>query len=111
MIKKSTYLRIFTGIKKGYSTPNLPNNILKLHNHPLIRIFRVVSGISDILLITKRIHWLGQGFLFETVLCLCLFNIFLYVIYSIYITYHRVKHMKRILKNGDLEVRNSPLDK
>lgn len=38
--------RTLLGVKKGLFTPNLPPEILEFQKKPLIRIFRVVGGLS-----------------------------------------------------------------
>lgn len=106
-MKKETKLqRIWKGIKLGWNTPTLPENILKLQKNPLVRILRVIGGVSTVLVLTKK------SLLFPSFL-LYVFLIFttLFFSYHIYILYHRIIHMYKIIKSDKLEVRNSPLDK
>ena len=44
---------IYLGIMKGYSIPTLPVSVEKFYNHIFVRIFRVIGGISFLLLVTK----------------------------------------------------------
>lgn len=53
MINKNIFARFFIGVKKGIFTP-LPNHIIQLNNNPIIRIFRVLGGISILLILTHR---------------------------------------------------------
>ena len=46
--KKTILKRLFVGFNKGYKIPTLPENIIKIHNYPIIRIFRVLGGISTL---------------------------------------------------------------
>lgn len=45
--------RIWIGIKIGIMIPVLPENVSKIHNHPITRIFRVLGGISILLILSK----------------------------------------------------------
>jgi disulfide bond formation protein DsbB len=108
MVKKNKgYIeRFWIGVKKGWDTDTLPPHLLKLQLHPLIRIFRVIGGISVLSILTKQIEKLNIYALYVAV-----FISVIYGIYVFYITYKRIKHMFYILKNKKLEIRNSPLDK
>jgi len=103
---KKTFNNIKLGIIKGWTTPNLPDHIVKLQLHPLIRIFRVISGISILLILTKRINYLSEFFLYFSV-----FFSILFFFYHCYISFHRIKHIYRLIKNGDLDVKNSPINR
>ena len=52
---KNIFTRFFIGAKKGICTPTLPNHIIMLNNNPFIRIFRVLGGISILLILTHRL--------------------------------------------------------
>lgn len=103
---KNFFLRTFTGIKKGLLTPNLPEEILAFQKNPIIRIFRVIGGLSTLTL-------LGRGY-FEShgfIIYISIFFSLIFFIYSVYISIHRYRHLKKLLKNNDLDVKNSPLDR
>lgn len=100
--------RLKTGLKKGFNTKTLPPEILDLQNRPLIRGFRFVSGICLLLVITKTLRFLGDGDLYLFGLTFCLFFMLLYLIFQCYLTIHRIKFMRKILKDKELEIRNSP---
>ena len=51
--KKTKLQRIWKGIKLGWSLPSLPVSEEKFHNHLIIRIFRVLGGISILLVLSK----------------------------------------------------------
>lgn len=106
MNKKNYLNRIWEGIKLGWKTPNLPENILKLQKNPLIRILRVLGGISTILVLTKKSSVFPSFFLY-----IFLFLTSVFFIYHIYISYHRIKYMYKTIKSDKLDVKNSPLDK
>jgi len=106
MNNKKTFIeRTWIGIKKGLTTPTLPKEILDFQMNPLIRILRVVGGISIISILNPmyKLHgiFLYISFLFSLI----------FFIYHIYISIHRYKHVKYLFKSGKLDVRNSPLDK
>lgn len=52
---KNLFTRIKTGIKKGALTPTLPENILNFQSKPIIRIIRVIGGISCLSLLGKNL--------------------------------------------------------
>lgn len=96
-------LRTWNGVKKGIFTPTLPKEMLEFQRKPLIRILRVLGGLSWFSI-------LGRGF-FELngfILYVSLFFVLIFFIYHIYISIHRYKHIKKILMGPELEVRNSP---
>lgn len=110
-MKKSLISRFIIGAKKGLFTPTLPNHIIQLNNNPIIRIFRVLGGISIILVLTHRLDYLGDGLLYSYALVICTGFSLLFSLYLIFLTYHRVKHMIKVLKSEELDIRNSPLDR
>lgn len=95
-MKKTIFQRIIIGLKKGYNTPTLPENLLVLHNSVLIRYLRVTGGLSAILLITGRLEKIGLGVLYPFFLYLCIILTLLFFFYSIYLNYHRVKYMYKV---------------
>jgi len=106
-VKIKSYLyRIWTGIKLGWKTPNLPDNILKLQKNPLIRILRVLGGISTILILTKKSSVFPFFFIY-----IFFFLTLVFFIYQIYISYHRIKYMYKTIKSDKLDVKNSPVDR
>lgn len=105
-MNKNFFKRLKIGISKGWNTPTLPQHLLTLQLHPLIRIFRVIGGISILLILTKRVNYFNSFVLYLVVLI----SIF-YTFYVLYISYYRLKHIYKIMKSKDLEIRNSPLDK
>ena len=105
---KIFFTRTLKGVKRGLLTPTLSPEMLEFQRKPLIRIFRVIGGLSLLSL-------LGRGYIsFELsplaigLFYLSYFLAVLFFIYHIYISYHRFKHIKLILKSGDLDIRNSP---
>lgn len=100
--------RILKGVKKGLLTPTLSPKMLEFQAKPLIRLLRVIGGISMLLLLgAGRGYFELHGFL--------LYGLFLtgllFSIYHLYISYHRFKHIKFMIKSGKLDIRNSPLDR
>jgi hypothetical protein len=53
MEKKTNIQRFLYGIKLGLKLSLLPKSVEKLHNYPLVRIFRVIGGISIILFLSS----------------------------------------------------------
>jgi hypothetical protein len=110
-INKVNLSRIYTGIKKGLFTPTLPDHLIRFNNKPIIRIFRVLSGISILLILTKMLYFLGDGLLYFFVLVFCTIFTILFSVYHIFLTYHRIKYIIKVLKSDELDIRNSPLDR
>nr|YP_010164136.1 hypothetical protein K8J96_mgp42 [Metarhizium album]QRK27501.1 hypothetical protein [Metarhizium album] len=105
--KKRTILqRILLGLKVGWKTPTLPENILKFTMNPIIRIIRVIGGISTVLILTKKSLLFPNFFIY-----ILFFFTFFFFVYHCFITYHRIIYMYKVLKSDKLDIRNSPLDK
>jgi hypothetical protein len=110
-MRKTIFQRTLIGIKKGLFTPTLPEKILKLQNNPFIRIFRVIGGISVLLILTHSLEYLGKGLVYKFGLWTCLIINIFYFIYLIYINYFRIKHIIYLFKHNKLDVHNSPFDR
>jgi hypothetical protein len=89
------------GLKKGWNTPTLPKHLLELQLKPLVRIFRVIGGISTLSLLTKKINSFHYFFLY-----LAVFICILYSIYQFYIAFYRIKHIIYLLKSEELDIKN-----
>lgn len=97
---------MFKGFKKAYDTPTLPDHIINFTMHPTIRIIRVLGGVSFFTIMSKS--YLNYHI---SILFIAMFFLIIFFIYHTYLSYHRIKHMIKILKSDKLEVRNSPLDR
>lgn len=107
----NTFKRLVVGFRKGWNTPNVPAHIITLQQNPLIRILRVLGGLSIILIISKRLELLGNGLLYTIALYICISISLIFVLYLMYVNYYKIKTILKILKSEDLDVRNSPLDR
>lgn len=85
-------------------TPTLPENILKFQSLYYIRILRFLGGVSFLLILSKKYYNIYM-------LYICMFFALLFTIYHIIISYHRIKHIIKVLKSDELDIRNSPLDR
>nr|AYE93328.1 hypothetical protein C0992_000013 [Termitomyces sp.]AYE93329.1 hypothetical protein C0992_000014 [Termitomyces sp.] len=103
---KNILKRAWKGIVIGWNTPILPDHLLELQSRPIIRIFRVLGGISTLSLLGKGYIKLDIYGLYIAIILTSMF-----VIYNIYFSYQKIKHIRKIIKRGDLDVRNSPLDR
>ena len=94
------FKRLIIGFKKGYNTPTLHENILELQKKVYIRYFRVISGLSALVLVTGRldklVEKLGLNNFTPIFLYICIFLTILFFFYSLYINYHRVKYMFKV---------------
>jgi hypothetical protein len=93
--KKAFIERTLIGIKRGLTTPTLSKEMLEFQMNPLIRILRVIGGISCLSLLGHD-HINLQGLM----LYVALFFTLLFNIYQVYILIHRYKHIKYLLKSG-----------
>lgn len=95
--------RFWKGFMMGWNMPTLPDNVLAFHNHPLVRILRVIGGLSIIIwLWTKDTHSYAILFLPFAML---------QFLYMSIISIIKLKHKIYLWRSGKLEVRNSPLDR
>ena len=93
---------IIIGVKKGISTPTLPPKLLNLLGQPLIRIFRMLGNICMFICVTNKLSYFNK-FLQLTICIIFILNIF----FSIYISVVRIKNIKKLIKDGTFDVRNS----
>ena len=101
--KKDTKLKRFTkGLIIGFNMSLLPPKVLCFHNNILVRILRVIGGISVITLLGK---WYGDYYII--VFPIAIFHF----IYIIFINFCKVVYIVYLWRNGKLDVRNSPLDR
>src|SRR5271154_1808792 len=103
---KNIIKRLFTGFKKGYQTPTLPNHILQIKSYLIIRMLRFIGGLSFLLLVGKS-HLNYPIY----VLYSALFFTSIFTIYHFIISYYRIKHIYNILKSNELDIKNSPIDR
>ena len=104
--KRTKMQSILLGLKKGWETPTLPDNLLKLQLHPFIRIIRFLGGSSFLLILSK--NYLNYN---VYALYICMFFATIFTIYHLFLTFYRIKHAVKLFKDKDLDVRNSPLDR
>jgi hypothetical protein len=103
--KKTIFQRIWKGIKIAWMLPSLPESVNKFHNYPLVRIFRVIGGISIILFLSSA-KWIGNSYLYWIIFTLAM----LHFLYILIINVTKIFYIVYLWKNKKLEVRNSPLD-
>lgn len=97
--------RIITGIKLGWNTPLLPPKRISFNNYPLVRIFRVIGGLSVVTVLLKN-HLLLYLPLQYLILLLAFVQITYIVILSMIKVYYGISRFW----TDELNVRNSPLD-
>ena len=100
--------RIWLGIKKGWSVEILPNPVTIFLNNPIIRVLRVIGGISVLIVVFKKHIFILPPFDFIVVLFAFLHFLQMITVFIIKICYG----IKKLLCNKkDFEIRNSPLDR
>ena len=103
---KKTILNVISRVVKlGWNTPTLPEKVMNIHNHPFVRFFRVVGGISIITVLSNKHLFLFLPFKF-----IVLFLALLHFIYISSISIIKLIYGFKILKSDKLNVINSPLD-
>lgn len=105
MQKKTKLQRFFLGVKLGIKLSLLPKSLENFHNNPLVRIFRVIGGISIISFLSSP-SWLGNSYLYWIIFLLAM----LHFLYIMIISIIKICYIVYLWKNKKLEVRNSPLD-
>lgn len=106
MKNKTRFKRFLYGIKLALNIPSLPVSVDKFHNYPLLRVFRVLGGIS-VLLVLSGSEVAKKSFLFYIVFPLA----FLQFIYIIVINLVKFFFIIYLSRNNKFIVRNSPLNK
>lgn len=107
---KKNLISIKKGIINGWKISTLPEHILKFTLNPIIRVFRVIGGISLIATFSQK-HLLFPEYMQIYVLYILFFINLIFCIYHLYITFIRFKHIYFLWKSGAYDVRNSPLDR
>ena len=102
---KTILSRIWLGLKLSWSLPSLPVSVNQFHNYPIVRILRVIGGISIILFLSSP-NWIGDSYLYWIIFVFAMLQ-FLYIIC---ISFIKIGYIVYLWKNKKLEVRNSPLD-
>lgn len=105
MNKRTLWQRFIIGLKVGWNIPMLPEKVANLHNHPFIRIFRVIGGISIITVLSNR-HLL----LFLPLKFIVLFLALFHFIYIFFISVVKLWYGFKVLRSDKLDVKNSPFD-
>jgi hypothetical protein len=108
---KRFFNRTLIGVKRGLFTPTLPPEILEFQKKPLVRLFRIIGGLSFLIILGRDHMSFFSAFFNLSLFYLSYFFAVLFFLYHLYISYHRFKHTKYLLKSGALDYRNSPLDK
>lgn len=96
--------RLQIGLKKGWETDTLPDHLMKLYTNPLIRIFRVLGGLSILALLSHNFVYFPIFVLYAVLGFSFVFTVFMF-----YTVYHRIKHIIYILKSDKLDI-NTPLN-
>ena len=79
-MNRTIFSRIMVGVKKGWNTPSLPQHLIELNNKPLIRIMRVLGGISFIMILSESYHNLY-------ILIINIIFVVLFTTYHFYLSY------------------------
>ena len=103
---KNTLKNIWTGVVHAIKMPSLPESINKFHNYSITRIFRVLGGLSILLVLSKSLI-LNDSILYYVIFILA----FLQFIYIIIINLIKFFYIIYLWKNNKFQVRNSPLNR
>lgn len=103
--QKTLFQRFIYGVKLAWNLPSLPTSVDKFHNYPLIRIFRVIGGIS-ILLFLSSPGWINNYYIKWIIFVLAMIQFLCIAV----ISFIKIGYIVYLWKNKKLEVRNSPID-
>ena len=103
---------IYLGLKKGIQMETLPKNVRNVLDIPIIRIFRVIGGLSVLMFLLIRYDVISIELSF-TVYILLSFMALLQLIQIVIISIIKfVYGLNKLIKHRkDFEVRNSPLNR
>ena len=94
---------LWIGVKLGIKLSLLPESVSKFQNYPLMRILRVIGGIS-ILLVLKKSELFNENLLLYIIFPMA----FVQILYIIIINIIKICYYIYLLKNKKLQVKNSP---
>ena len=103
--KRTLLQRLIIGLKVGWSASVLPDRVINIHNHPFVRIFRVIGGLSILAVLSDK--YLLFVFPFN------IFVLFIALLHFIYITVISIVKLFYgigVLRSDKLNVKNSPFD-
>ena len=103
---KNLFKRFLIGSKKGLFTSTLPANIINIQQHVFCRILRVLGGISLLIIFSNKLPTLFSGSLYYTSLYISLLLSILFFIYHLFISYHKIKHIYKLLNSDKLNIHN-----
>src|ERR1700712_4695371 len=107
ILKKNSVVK---GVIKGYNLETLPQNVTNILNNPIVRILRVIGGLSFLLsLLIKNGTIELPVYLILFINVIALIQLFQIVIVSIIKLNYGIR--KLILNRSEFEVRNSPLNR
>lgn len=104
--KTTLFKRLVKGIKQGWNAPILPTKVLNFNNNPIVRILRVIGGVSIVMVLSNTHLSLHSAFCY-----IILFNAFLHFVYITVISFIKLWYGLKVLKSDKLEVKNSPFDR
>ena len=96
---------VWIGIKFSFKLPSLPEPVNKFHNYPIIRVFRVIGGISIVLFLASP-EWILNSLIYWVTFVFAM----LQFIYILFISMVKIYYIGYQWKNKKLEVKNSPLN-
>lgn len=104
--QKILFKRLVTGLKQGWNAQVMPNKVVSLHNNILVRIFRVIGGISIVTVLSKN-HLLLIFPLNYIILLIAL----LHFSYITVISIIKLVYGFKVLTSDKFTVKNTPIDR
>ena len=102
---KTKFKRFIAGLKIGWNKPLLPAKFNAFHNYPIIRIFRVIGGLSVLTVLLNK-HILLLSPLKIIILVLASFHLIYIIVINLLMVIYGISRFF----SDDLDVKNSPLD-
>lgn len=103
--QKTILERFITGLKVGWNAPTLPDKLNKFNFHPFVWIFRVIGDLSIVTVVSQK-HLL----FFHPIQYIVLFIAIIVLIYFVMLSLMKLFYGIYIIRRGDLNVKNSPIE-
>ena len=96
---------MFQGALLALKSHTLPQHVIDFISTPLIRILRVLGGLSVMLILSNRLKDYSINYTY-----LAMLGSFFFLCLHLYLLFYRFKHIIVILKSDKFDVINSPIN-
>ena len=99
--------KIYKATKEVNVIPSMNLKVQAFHNHIIVRVFRVIGGISFLILGLSYYDYYTLPYYLHTLLFVV---VMIHLTYSVIISVHSVYYLIKALIRGDYIYRNSPIN-